>query len=356
MARNRTPQTPFDDLVPGAPTTPLPPPAPPPDNNTLPLAGRTNAPAARVVAALQQDDEPDNDAASYDPPTANLAPRRAMPTGTLVGLAMVGGALIVLGLGVAFQRVVPRAPTKSMPAPIQPSTPVVTTPDGDFDEPTAAEEAAAARRAAARLKATQVAPGATVPAAVAVATAEPPAVGDVPDATDDTDASLGTTHRGNGYRISPPSGFSLQKTGRRTVWSGPGGSQLIVETSNAAGRSPRDDWEQLDRALAKKYGDRYRSRGITETTMAGKPAAVWEFEIGNTRKIDIAVHHGGKGYAVLGEALVGDFETMRPQFEAAMKSFELAAKSEAAGDATIERVDGNRARQKRSRDTSDNGY
>jgi hypothetical protein len=79
--------------------------------------------------------------------------------------------------------------------------------------------------------------------------------------------------------------------------------------------------------LARKYGKDYRSLGISETTLAGKRAAVWEFEIdsgnGTTRKIDVAVHDRGTGFAVLGSAPAGNFESMRPRLEAAINSFQL---------------------------------
>jgi hypothetical protein len=129
-----------------------------------------------------------------------------------------------------------------------------------------------------------------------------------------------------GYAITPPDGYTLRSSGRRTVWRGPAGEQILVETGDTNG-TPREGWERLDKALSKKYGSKYRSRGIRETTLAGKPAAVWEFEIdtpsGTQRKIDIAVHHKGRGYAVLGQAPAQRFEYARPRIEAAIRSFEL---------------------------------
>src|SRR5690606_16359188 len=87
------------------------------------------------------------------------------------------------------------------------------------------------------------------------------------------------THSEKGYRITVPDGFSLRDEGRRTIWNGPDDSQLLVETVSSPEGSPREGWEQLDESLSRKYGSRYRSLGIRETTLAGRPAAVWEFEI-----------------------------------------------------------------------------
>jgi hypothetical protein len=116
------------------------------------------------------------------------------------------------------------------------------------------------------------------------------------------------------------------------VWRGPNGEQILVETGSTNG-TPREGWERLDKALSRKYGSKYRNRGIRETTMAGKSAAVWEFEIdtpsGTQRKIDIAVHHQGRGYAVLGQAPAERFEDARPRIEAAIRSFELQRRRDA---------------------------
>lgn len=379
MSRNTPKQTPFDDLVPRPGSSASTPPSPPPANNTLPLTGRTNAPATRVVAALQ-DDEPDDDSynatagSSYVSPPRRRIRRRMLPTGTLVGLAMVGGAFIVLALSALFKHVVPRAQTRSLPPPLSTGPRIAEAPAEDSQGLTPQEEADAARRAQAdelnsrRDRTTEESSSSSSGVIVdnnsgfaspdeettnepvthdsedASGTAssreerrtesESRDEGDEPDTDRDRNAtstnSSGSNrfeHDRTGYRIKPPSGFSLQKTGRRTVWRGPRGSQLLVETSGSPGASPRADWEQLDKALSKKYGSRYRSLGIRETTLAGRPAAVWEFEIGDTRKVDVAVHHKGTGYAVLAEAPSEEFENMRPQLESAIRSFELPSKS-----------------------------
>jgi hypothetical protein len=136
------------------------------------------------------------------------------------------------------------------------------------------------------------------------------------------------------------------------VWRGPNGEQILVETGSTNG-TPREGWERLDKALSRKYGSKYRNRGIRETTMAGKSAAVWEFEIdtpsGTQRKIDIAVHHQGRGYAVLGQAPAERFEDARPRIEAAIRSFELQRRR----DATLStRASSQRASNTASGDTN----
>src|SRR5262249_45182504 len=65
-------------------------------------------------------------------------------------------------------------------------------------------------------------------------------------------------HPQSGYSIVPPPGFALMQTGQRTIWQGPEGTQLLVETTSSLGRSARAGWEQSHAALAKKYGPRYR--------------------------------------------------------------------------------------------------
>jgi hypothetical protein len=136
------------------------------------------------------------------------------------------------------------------------------------------------------------------------------------------------SHRRSDYEISPPPGFRLRQSGRRTIWQRDDGSQILVETGKAGAGSPRQGWEDLDRRLAKKYGNRYRSLGIRETTLAGHPAAVWEFELtgknGQTqRKVDIAIKVNGRGYAVLGAAPADKFDRVRGDLESAINSFRV---------------------------------
>jgi len=132
-------------------------------------------------------------------------------------------------------------------------------------------------------------------------------------------------HPQSGYSIVPPPGFALVQTGQRTIWQGPEGTQLLVETTSSPGRSARAGWEESHAALAKKYGPRYRSYGITETQLAGRPAAAWEFllttAVGKRHKLDVAALDRGVGYGILVSAPAERFASWRPQFEAALRSF-----------------------------------
>ncbi len=134
-------------------------------------------------------------------------------------------------------------------------------------------------------------------------------------------------HPESGYSITPPPGFTLLQTGQRTIWQGPEGTQLLVETTSTPGRSARAGWEELHAALVKRYGSRYRSYGITETQLAGRPAAAWEFLLttaaGTRHKLDVAVLDGGVGYGILVSAPAGRFAAWRPQFEGSLRSFGL---------------------------------
>ena len=160
------------------------------------------------------------------------------------------------------------------------------------------------------------------------------ASGDSPNAASSSDSSRFVERR-RAYSIAPPRDFRLAQKGRRTIWKGSQGAQLLVEVGQNDGQSPRAGWEALDRSLSKKYGKRYRSRGIRETTVAGRPAAIWEFDLrqknGSTvRKIDVAVVDKNNGYAVLASAPVENFEQMRPTFERAISSFQIENASASA--------------------------
>jgi hypothetical protein len=133
--------------------------------------------------------------------------------------------------------------------------------------------------------------------------------------------------RRRAYSVEPPAGFTLSRRGRRTLWNGPQGTSFLVEVGPSQGTSPRQGWEDLERSLQKKYGRKYRSRGIRETTVDGRPAAIWEFELdtarGTVRKIDVAVHDRSNGYAVLATAPAERFEEWRPRFETAIRSLRI---------------------------------
>jgi hypothetical protein len=83
----------------------------------------------------------------------------------------------------------------------------------------------------------------------------------------------------------------------------------------------------LHAVLKRKYGARYRLRGIADTRLAGRPAAVWDFELdtpaGTRRKRDVAVLAAGRGYGILVSAPTAGFDGLWPQFDAALRSFTL---------------------------------
>ena len=136
-----------------------------------------------------------------------------------------------------------------------------------------------------------------------------------------------------GYSIQAPEGFRISRSGRRTVWRGPDDAQMLVEIGGAAS-TPRAGWESLERSLQKKYGAKYQSRGIREAQINGRNAAIWEFELetkkGCVRKIDVALHDGKNGFAVLGSAPADKFENYRAQFEKSVASLQIETKSRTA--------------------------
>jgi len=83
----------------------------------------------------------------------------------------------------------------------------------------------------------------------------------------------------------------------------------------------------LHTVLKRKYGARYRLREIADTRLAGRPAATWDFDLdtpaGTQRKRDVAVLASGRGYGILVSAPAERFDGLRPQFEAALRSFTL---------------------------------
>ena len=141
------------------------------------------------------------------------------------------------------------------------------------------------------------------------------------------------------YSIRPPREFRVVQKGRRTIWKAPNGAQLLVEVGDNDGEAPRAGWEKLDRALARKYGSRYQSRGIRNTTLNGREAAAWEFDLKQkngvvVRKMDVAVVDGKNGYAVLASAPVEKFEAMRPTFDRVLDSFQIESTRDSSNNSS----------------------
>ncbi len=149
-----------------------------------------------------------------------------------------------------------------------------------------------------------------------------------PEASPPPANSPAQTHVARDYELTPPGGFALSQSGRRTIWKHENGAQILVETGKAGAGSPRSGWVRLERDLKKRYGSRYKSLGIHEGEFAGQPASIWEFELtgkdGITRrKIDIGIQTNGRGYAILGSAPKENFDAVFPQIRSAIDSFKL---------------------------------
>ena len=331
--------------------------------------------------------------------------RSRIPLPTLIGLAVAGGVVLAVTIPIMMRRAIPKVEMKDPPPAVAVATPITRQPIAkaplvdDLEvgsEPTAARPAPRATARAADEPADSgvppsaqgnggldgdpagteegVVPGVESPDAQSnPSAADGVEEGSVPSA--ETGESAGTdgepasspsggvsvagsagaragAKRGRArrserneawnYSITAPEGWAKTQSGKRTIWAGPGGAQLLVEVSEDVGSSPRADWEKLDRTFKKKYGRRYRNLGIRNTSLAGLPAAEWEFELdsrggGTTRKIDVAVHQGRRGYAVLGSGRAEDMPELRPQIQAAIDSFRLKSQGSAGGSDEPER-------------------
>lgn len=421
-SKNSSSRTPFDDALVDDPQSPrdtqplTPRPAPAqtqagrrlPPQVVPPSTQADDVQSAATGAAVMQAPHASHTPLSPHAVRRNTTLTRRLPTTTLVGLAMAGGALGVILISALVSRLTPRpnaaglSPDDTPPAALRPVAPgyvarvpvepgsaassaappgtqTLKPPDGDADEPVASvapdthlrsPAPDAARGASPATRADERAPAARRSDAAGASgdrsstrRSEGSSEGSLRAGREehdaDSDATVlpipagggeGSVHNGRGYAITPPRGFKLVQSGRRTIWRGPGGAQILVETAPVGNRSPRRDWEKMDAALARKYGERYRSRGISDTNLAGREAAAWEFELdtrsGTTRKIDVAVHHRGRGYAVLGSAPAGRFEEVRPQLEAAIRSFEI--RQAEPGSQSGQRRTSSRARRRES--------
>ena len=386
MASNGSSRTPFDDdLVtdPGAPkgTQPLPSQArggaqpirpsrllpPSVGNAPAPYAGVTPVTPPAQVGAPTTTSAPPND-------TSQLSLKRT-PLSTIIGLSMAGGAVAVLLISAVVRGVtqrtlelaVPPTPVPAMAPPASNSelmpTPgavespsAVTSPQHSADiappsdapkvdsvtvthspapQPDKGQPVTSTASSDVRHDPDNQTPEKQDNAAAPVISTDTkptPAKQDATptpqtDGTADSSTPQPYTHRRAGYTITPPAGFKLVQRGQRTVWHGPDGAALLVETTTRPGLSPFGDWLRLDAALRLKYGRRYRSHGIDNTTIAGQPAATWDFELdtdkGTIRKIDVGVQSNGRGYAILGSAPVLKFDAARSKIESAIRSFDL---------------------------------
>lgn len=351
-----------------------------------PQAGSAPAPYAGVTPVMPPAPVGAQPVGATPPPpndTSNLSLKRT-PTSTIVGLSMAGGAVAVLLISAVVRGVVhrtlsvanPPVPTPAagmaqptplnaelMPTPSAVETPGAPATDtrnpADIapasDTPQVANSAVSHFPVLRRSRRQPPAPtersattsshaddGAGATSEQDASAATPSETRPATDRRDQQDAAVSASgvsatgdgtvsqpykHHRAGYVITPPAGFRLVRRGQRTVWQGPDGVTLLVETTARPGRSPFGDWVRLDAALRQKYGQRYRSHGIENTTVAGQPAAIWDFELdtkaGPVRKIDVGVHSNGRGYAILGSVPLLKFDAARGAIEAAIRSFDL---------------------------------
>jgi len=288
-------------------------------------------------------------------PSSQL-PASRLPMATIAGLAAIGGALAVVFGSSLFRRAAPvpntvSSPTITVPTPRNGTNNVIIQqPVNETNSVIATPEP--------RKKPTKIVPSATpdiivqdardettettndVPARDAF-NSDTDATSDAnPDATNEysndsnnpydnaSSAASRFIERRRSYSIQPPREFRLTQKGRRTIWKGASGAQLLVEVGDNDGKTPRAGWETLERSLQKKYGAKYRGRGIRDTTLNGREAAVWEFDLEQrdgtvVRKMDVAIAEGKNGYAILASAPVERFEQMRPTLERAVNSFQI---------------------------------
>ena len=344
-------RTPFDDDLlndPNAPrhTQPLPAPqqsAPSSTGNALPSGPSAVAPSLPPQVAV-------NGTAAKTTNTTSLSERR-FPLSVIVGLAMVGGALLVILVSMALGKLMPRSnnqktaqTTLKTPTPSAPQVVMVppSTPDAN-NLPTPQQPANSLQNDVSPDNSTtpdiSSPDGAPTPNSSDADTSTPDTSDtDSPDAdaTPQTNASQTSAPDGvyrsrkRNYSIRPPKDFRIVQSGRRTAWHGPQDTKLLVEIGAVDSSSPRKGWEKLDRALQKKYGAKYQNGGIRETTINGRQAAVWEFDLelksGRVHKMDVAIHEGNRGFAVLATAPADDFENWRTRFENTIQSLQIESK------------------------------
>jgi hypothetical protein len=271
--------------------------------------------------------------------TFTIKPRERTPLPIIIAVAMALGAVCVAGSALIIRRIVPDT-RPAFPATTQNQSggDVVMNPDLVIQNPDTNEikEVAPQETPAVEIEETP----ATQPENKILKSDSTPAppldTGQGKETNDDVSekapSSSSVPFDAPTYELTPPPGFSLSQKGRRTIWSHENGSQILVETGKAGAGSLRDGWLRLERDLKKRYGNRYKSLGITESQLAGQPAAVWEFELtgkdGITRrKIDIGIQYEGRGYAVLGSAPKENFDKVFPEIRAALDSFKLKEKT-----------------------------
>ena len=121
----------------------------------------------------------------------------------------------------------------------------------------------------------------------------------------------------------PPAGYALVSTGARTVWRGPGGLELLVESEAHPRGTPVGDWFDLHARYVRAHPHDYRVVEIARKTLGGRPGAVWEFTLGPVQKVDYATHAEDVGYAVMISGPKAALSRARAGLEEAAASFRL---------------------------------
>jgi tRNA A-37 threonylcarbamoyl transferase component Bud32 len=126
-------------------------------------------------------------------------------------------------------------------------------------------------------------------------------------------AEPAATYTGGSYTARYPDGWRiaeddvLKTTYSRTKFVSPGGAQsVLIDHSPGADNPASESAAAVESQLSQS--ENYVRHSFEETTVGGRPAVEWTFEIDDERKIDIFLTAGGDGYAVLGEG--ADFQTV----------------------------------------------
>jgi serine/threonine protein kinase len=121
-----------------------------------------------------------------------------------------------------------------------------------------------------------------------------------------------TAYSTEGYSAEYPAGWRidqddvLKTTYSRTSFVAGDGSEIDIDHSPGQSADPETSATQVEADTAKTPG--YKRLSFESTTLGGRDAFEWTFQIGSDRKIDIFLTAGGDGFAVLGKG--PDFESV----------------------------------------------
>ncbi len=121
-----------------------------------------------------------------------------------------------------------------------------------------------------------------------------------------------TGYTTDGYSAEYPADWSigedhvLKTTYSRTSFLADDGSEVDIDHSPGQDTDPETSATQVESDTAKTAG--YKRLSFESTTLNGRDAFEWTFQIGSERKIDIFMTAGGDGFAVLGKG--PDFQSV----------------------------------------------